>query len=160
MWTLEAEDPVAYTRILLKLEKHRLVGDQIAIQDGHEFPLPQGALTQMTPSAEILRASAAFVDDRRPQSLKGRARGRPPMSEMALYYYAAFWYVSQPGPARATQAQESSGWRALSLVAKRYGSSEDTARKRVNLARRNISHDQKRMLRRSGQTLWELFQKI
>jgi hypothetical protein len=160
MWTLEAEDPDAYARILLKLERHRLVGDLVAIQDGHEFPLPQGALMQMVPTAEILRASDAFVDDRRPLSLKGRGRGRPPISEIGLYYFAALWHVGQSGPARATRAQESREHRALCLVAKRYGSSVNTARKRVNRARRDIPPDQQRMFRGGGQKLWESFQTI
>jgi hypothetical protein len=160
IWTLEEQDPEAYARIMVKLEKHGLVGDRREIRNGHEFPMPQGALTSIVPSPQILEASGSFCNDRQPVSLKGKTRDRPPLSEMLLFYYGARWYIRQAAIG-AERGQDSAEVRTLQLVAGRYGYDRedlDTARTYVKRAKRLRTAADKTKLQRSGKILWELFQ--
>jgi hypothetical protein len=160
MWTLEEQDPEAYARIVVKLEKHGLVGDRIEVRDGHEFPMPQGALTSIVPSPQIVEASRSFCNDRQSVSLKGKTRGRPPLSEICLFYYGARWYARQAAT-RAERGQDSAEVRTLQLVAERYGYDRDdleTVRTYVKRAKRLGTAADITKLQRSGKVLWEFFQ--
>ncbi len=147
---LMREEPRAYQRVLLALEKHHLITLSISSSDDNfrGQPLPYGSITARVPTESVSRGARTFVEDPEPTRLRGRTRQKiPPMLVLCEVLIAREKERLAPQKT-GLRGDRSLTERALALVARKLGCEVEHCRKLMKIARRQMSPENRALFKR------------